>query len=605
MISKTGKTRIVSIIALIMLLLLSSLTSCSSIENLFSRVTVNEVNTEVLVLADGTVQMTEIFEVSAPAESWDLNLELPALANGSAELLNIGIATSGINPIPIYTQFEEEADDKGGNSPAFYVKKVSDERTTVRMSTRFGMGEWLIKAEWLVSDAVVQNGTQALLSLPILTLDMKDSPETFNASLIFPENITASGATIVTQSSAQIKLSQNERIISLETSDLETGDNLLLLFTTDVDVFASLPADSSDLAVEQQLRDAGMKAQSLLTDRNRREFVRNIIPLISFVGLVLALGFYFYYELEGRRRPVEKDFALWPTAVKPYNSSMLLNKDRPERILLSSLLSLVNQKELWMDDYVFTWPQSGRVDFSAFRPSEAYLLHWLFQDVAKDGPALSVSQIKQAARNPATAAMFEQNYLEYQQLVHSEHLELGLFDQNKTKFSRRLTLIFTVFFLVLAAVLTLLAQSPVGLLILLPAAGFLFLRSGVRHLTLEGRNRQHECREYRKNLDLLPLLTSAAASQYTLIEMAILALPRAISLDSINLYFDGLAKLNDEDFASCAYAILHIYLRAPLPDSLRITAEERDMLWQKLDDLRNILQTSVTILASAQRSALF
>ncbi|HHU07480.1 MAG TPA: DUF2207 domain-containing protein [Clostridiaceae bacterium] len=604
MLFNTQKNRIVLLITLL-LLALSTFSACSSIDDLFGRVSVDTVNTEVLVLSDGSIQLTEIFEVMAPSETWNLNLEYPTLSNGQAALKNIGIAASGINPIPVYTQLDEEVDNNVSNSPAYYVKRISDISTTVRMSTRFGRGEWLIKVEWLLQDAIVQNGSNALLSLPLLSLYSLEGPDSLHASLIFPVEITASGASIVTLSSAQIDLSQDDRVISLATTDLEPGDNLLLLFTTDASVFTSLPEDTSDLSVEQQLQEASLEAQSLLSSRNRREFVGSVIPYISLAGLILALGFYIYYELEGTLKPVEKDFSVWPTSVKPYNSSMLLNKDKPERLLLSSLLSLVNQKELWLDDYVFTWPQSGRVDFSSFRPSETYLLHWLFQDVAKDGPALSVSQIKQTSYDPVTDKNFEHSYLEFRQLVNTEHLELGLFDQNKTKFSRRLTSIFTIFFSVLAGVLTVLSQSISGLLILLPAAGFLYLRSGVRHLTKEGRYRQRECREYRKNLDNLPLLTKATDSQFTITEMAILALPRAVSLDNVNLFFEGLYKLDDADFAASAYGILHIYLREPLPGSIRITTRERERLWQRLDELRDILQSSETILASSyQGSAL-
>ena len=604
MLFNTQKNRIVLLITLL-LLALSTFSACSSIDDLFGRVSVDTVNTEVLVLSDGSIQLTEIFEVMAPSETWNLNLEYPTLSNGQAALKNIGIAASGINPIPVYTQLDEEVDNNVSNSPAYYVKRISDISTTVRMSTRFGRGEWLIKVEWLLQDAIVQNGSNALLSLPLLSLDSLEGPDSLHASLIFPVEITASGASIVTLSSAQIDLSQDDRVISLATTDLEPGDNLLLLFTTDASVFTSLPEDTSDLSVEQQLQEASLEAQSLLSSRNRREFVGSVITYISLAGLILALGFYIYYELEGTLKPVEKDFSVWPTSVKPYNSSMLLNKDKPERLLLSSLLSLVNQRELWLDDYVFTWPQSGRVDFSSFRPSETYLLHWLFQDVAKDGPALSVSQIKQTSHDPVTDKNFEHSYLEFRQLVNAEHLELGLFDQNKTKFSRRLTSIFTIFFSVLAGVLAVLSQSISGLLILLPAAGFLYLRSGVRHLTKEGRYRQRECREYRKNLDNLPLLTKATDSQFTITEMAILALPRAVSLDNVNLFFEGLYKLDDADFAASAYGILHIYLREPLPGSIRITTRERERLWQRLDELRDILQSSETILASSyQGSAL-
>lgn len=184
-------------------------------------------------------------------------------------------------------------------------------------------------------------------------------------------------------------------------------------------------------------------------------------------------------------------------------------------------------------------------------------------------------------------------------MVNTEHLELGLLDQNKTKFSRRLSIIFFIFFSVLAIVLTVLGQSLSGLLVLLPAAGFLFLRLGVRHLTKEGRYRQRECREYRRNLGNLQLLTQATDSQFTLTEMAILALPRAFSLDNVNLFFDGLYALDDEDFAAAAYAILHIYQREPLPESIKITPKEREDLRHKLKGLRDVLQSSETILASS------
>lgn len=589
----------VGIIVLALSLALAPLTlaGCDSVNSLLSAVDISEIESEILILADGTVQITEIYQVNAPRESWGFNLVRPHPRRGNTELVSIGIAASGLNPIPIYTQFTEETKDKLKDAPAAYAKKLEDDLVAIRMHTHFGRGDWLIKVQWSLLDAVVQNGEDALLDLPLLSLKPKTSTQLFSATLILPQRISTAGANVVTKTAANLVLSQQEsNIIKIRTGDFGHDDYLQLLISTAANVFTALEQDPVNLSVDQQFQEAALAAQNLTDIRHRREFVRKIIPYLTLVGLLLALSFYIYYEREGLKTARRTNYALWVSSVKPYNASMLLKRDSPGRVLLSSLLALVNQKELWLDDYIFTWPHSGRVDFSALRPSETYLLHWLFQDLAAGGPALSAAQLKRAALSPASAKGFKQNFREFEDLIYSEYLALGLYDQTKTKFGRILTASFFVIFIALVPLLSYLANSFHGLLLLLPATSFLLLRLGVRHLTREGRVRSRECREYSKNLDDLPRLTAATGSHYSLTETAILALPRAVALDRINLFFDGLYELYDEDFASCAHAILHVYLRTPLPRSIRITARERAELWQQLDDLRDILLHSETII---------
>ncbi len=589
----------VGIIFLVLSLTLAplTLTGCDSINPLLSAASISEIESEILVLADGTVQITEIYQVNAPRESWGLTLARPHPRHGNTELVSIGIAASGLNPTPIYTQFTEEAKSKLKTAPAAYAKKLENDQVSVQLHTRFGRGDWLIKVQWSLLDAVVQNGEDALLDLPLLSLSPKTSPQLFSATLILPQRITTAGANVVTQTAANLVLSQQEsNILKIRTDDFGHDDNLRFLISTAADVFTTLEPDTVDLPVDQQFKEAALAAQNLTNIRQRREFVYKIIPYLTLGGLILALSFYIYYEREGFKTARRTNYALWVSSVKPYNSSMLLKRNSPGRVLLSSLLALVNQKELWLDDYVFTWPHSGRVDFSALRPSETYLLHWLFQDLATGGPALSAAQLKSAALAPASAKGFKQNFREFDELIYSEYLALGLYDQTKTKFGRIITTLFFVISFALALLLSYLSNSFLGLLLLLPSASFLLLRLGVRHLTREGRTRLRECREYSKNLDNLPRLTAATGSHYSLTETAILALPRAVALDRINLFFDGLYELSDEDFASCAHAILHVYLRTPLPRSIRITEQERAKLWQQLDDLRDILLSSETII---------
>ena len=575
------------------------ITGCGSITNLISTVDITSIDSEILILIDGTLQLTEIYQVSSPQESWGLKLVRPKLRTGEVELSAIGIAASGLNPTPIYTQLEQEVKRKLKNSPAAYEKIHYEDRTTVQMHTNFGKGEWLIKVEWIYTDAIVQNADKALLYAPLLSLDTNSSPDIFTATMILPERITGVGANAVTQTSANITVNRLENnLIKLRTEDLEPDDKLWVLLSTDADIFTALEPDPAETTYEQQFQQAGLSAQKMLKLRQRAELIRMLIPYITLVSLILALAFYIYYEREGFSKAVSPNFALWPSSVKPYNSSMLLKQNTPGRILLSSMLSLVNQKELWLDDYVFTWPHSGRVDFSSLRPSETYLLHWLFQDLAIGGPALSAAQLRRAASDSTTAKSFKQNYQEFEQLICDEYLELGLYDQGKTKFGRILTIIFTVVLAILAPILSLLGKTFYGFLLLLPAASFLFLCLGVRHLTQEGQARLRECREYAKNLDNISLLAEATDSQYSLTETAILALPRAVAIDRVNLFFDGLYELSDYNFVTCAHALLHIYLRTPLPKKLLVSPQEKERLWQKLNDLREILLSSATIITS-------
>ncbi len=596
---QSGKKKIRLFFIFIYLLVLAGLLSaCETSGSLFNRVTIKSVSSEALIMSDGNAQLTEIYQLTAPRESWELNLELPVLRGNELGLISIGIAAKDVNPVPIYTQFEKETEGKLRNSPAAYEEQILEDKSRIKLFTRFGRGDWLLKIQWSISDAVVENSGQAILDIPLLSLAENIIPDSFQASIILPQRITLSGAAIVMQSSAQISLEQENNIVKLKSSDLEAKDSLNLFLHTSSEVFTALKKDPINLSVSEQLHEAGQKAKSLLASRERIEFVKTSIPYILVASLLLLSVFYFYYELEGLRQPIKENFALWPTSVKAYNCSMLLNKDNPERIILCSLISLLNQKELWLDDYVFTWPHSGRVDFSKLRPSETYILHWFFQDLASSGPALSAAQIKRAAQDPASKNNFKINFQEFLALINTEHQELGLIDQGKTKFSRILTTIFSLFFALLAISLTIFAQNLSGLLLLISAFGFLLLRTTTRHLTKEGRARMRECREYAKHLDDLLLLTSATGAEYSLIETAILALPRAVALDRVDLFFDGLETLTADDFTSCAYALLHIYLRVPLPENINSPSLNKDELQARLNDLRDILLKSEGILTA-------
>ena len=157
----------VGIIFLVLSLTLAplTLTGCDSINPLLSAASISEIESEILVLADGTVQITEIYQVNAPRESWGLTLARPHPRHGNTELVSIGIAASGLNPTPIYTQFTEEAKSKLKTAPAAYAKKIENDQIS-RSCTRALVGDWLIKVQWSLLDAVVQNGEDALLDLP-------------------------------------------------------------------------------------------------------------------------------------------------------------------------------------------------------------------------------------------------------------------------------------------------------------------------------------------------------------------------------------------------------------------------------------------------------
>ncbi len=177
-----------------------------------------------------------------------------------------------------------------------------------------------------------------------------------------------------------------------------------------------------------------------------------------------------------------------PDYRKPAVISILLHKNRPGRLILSTLLDLVNRGELDMQGNVFGLPLEPDLD-SKMVAYERFLIHWLFEKIAKNS-MVSMAEIRKFARDHDTAGEMQAFYSHFRALIDLEMDEKKLLDQSRIRSGRAFAYAASVVYLAATTAASIFLRDPIGLLLLIPAAGMGVYGFKIRRLSAAGRDIQ-------------------------------------------------------------------------------------------------------------------
>jgi hypothetical protein len=231
--------------------------------------------------------------------------------------------------------------------------------------------------------------------------------------------------------------------------------------------------------------------------RNLRQQAWGLIFLLLLLSLIMGAGIYWFFDREGaadyRQRYDQEIVNYLPPAI----IAALLGPVKPARIILATLLDLVQRKELALDGCVFTQLNPGRTDFTGFSASEVYLLQWMFGQIAHEN-TLSTGQIRYYARSDETSEHFRAYYRQYRILFDEELRSRDLFDPKKTHRGKFMTLLLASGYLVLTAIFLISLQAPAGWLLLIPVCLLVLYGRQITRLTPNGRELRAHCQALRR-----------------------------------------------------------------------------------------------------------
>jgi hypothetical protein len=235
-----------------------------------------------------------------------------------------------------------------------------------------------------------------------------------------------------------------------------------------------------------------------------------------------------------------------PSLFRPAVLASLAGRRRPGPLLLGTLLDLVERGKLRLDGHVFTRIATDVKDYAGMAVYEIFLLQWFFERVTLE-PTLSTAQIRKYALDRHTAPEFAAYYEQLIILIEDEMAEQGLTDPAKRARARSAGGILAGVYTLAGLGLPLFLHVLPGLLLLIPAGGFLLYGFGMKHLTREGYRQASLVRAFRRQLK--NPAEGSATSQAACPERDAACLPQAVALGVSRPYLNQLAKRYGEDLS--------------------------------------------------------
>ena len=543
---------------------------------------------DVQIRADNTVIVTETFYYTHHGE--DLSIAFDIGASLSDEMTIVAVKKARVEQGELKDLVNITPKDETRPQSITYKteKKKDGTRIIVNLSSISGTFAIQITYQW--NAGVIKLDGHAMVSNSLCSAPKGTKIDNMIWSITLPSGFAADQANVVAVTSHPTAILQEKNILTIV-------DNHQFVSRDGMGIALRLPLSAFPLAATKE----GLKltgAEIMSDARNRREMLihvellysnsTRIISILSLTALLFLLVLLIVRHWTPRRRKFLPDYLYWPATAPPAFISILQrNRLRDSDILLSTLLSLTAKKEVAFIDEIFIWRNPDRMDFSSFTPWETLLLQWLFVDDPKYGSVLAAERLRVAARRP-DFRMIAQNF---RKTLSNDFSHTRLM-------KRRLTVIFRVSSLILAALFALIAiifflvTRIYGSFILLAVAAC-YAINGLTYtaLTQYGAQRRWETLRFAETLGTPRKIILSCQNKLTDVETAITSLPAAVALDRVGDYFFGIKNLPDELFYKTAYAILHVYRDLPIPRHIRrrASSSERKMLFDELNQMERML----------------
>lgn len=554
---------------------------------------------QVELLSAGQAEVFEQYELDNRGGFRHVHLDVLAPLQGEMTSFRLDVAKQeGDTPPELFSEVVRyEAVAGESRAPFSYeVASASDNRQRLSVTGKFDPGRWVFRLTYSLQNAVTQKDDRALLRLRYVSTNGEPIRST-GLKITLPRTLAPSEPYhlfFISETPVDYTFDQN-RIFVAASSELINGSDARLLLDVPSSLFSELQFSADERTYEEQIEASRKSAERALARGRMQANMTVVIPIVIGSGLLLWLLYYLFFEREGALKKKSQRFALWPSRMPPALFGMLLGKEKLSPLVLATLLRLTNLRRLDMEGYVFTWKDPANTDYSLYSTFEVFLLHWFLGKVASGEYAASAIQVKQYASEKKNQERLKESKKTMEVELARSFSSARLLDKRKSWYARLIGMILGIAFFVSALIFIFLTWSLAAHLILIPSILFTWSSRGVRHLSEEGLRRRTECRRYRDNLSNMPAIFKSSEGTYTEIEAVIIALPRAVAIEKVDTFINGLKKLPKRRYIHLAHALLKIYDHQEPP--LRYDRnDEYERCVSELDHLKEALNTSLSIL---------
>jgi hypothetical protein len=549
---------------------------------------VKRAEADITVNTDGTVDIVETFSYHFQKPIASIRFDLIFPFEGEPHLSSIEFAQQTGEGEDIYIQIPERSETKA--QPFSYTTHRKRDRVTVDLKMTKISEDCVFRLSYQWNRGVVHKEGRALIAGPLLSVRPETQVDTMRWTITLPKTCRVENTSIIPvaiHTMTENKL--DEHVISfVDNRSFKKIDGISFLISTSTACFPLILPASDPSTLSSILTRAGKMATRLSRlGLMRDRITRIVLPLVA-AGLIIYAFLYLMQLLWVKE--IKPGYALWPALARPAMVAKVarVNPDQ-SRVLIATLLQLINRKEIeWLDD-VFIWRNPERNDFSDFSAWEILLLQWLFTYEGAYDHVLAPERLRQMTYGDD----FKELALRFQKQIDQHYNDSGLVKPRWTTTFRIIFMVFSFVFALMAVVLFSISRSSTAFFLLIPAVIFAFGSLSFRFLTESGVNRYLETMRFSSKLSDPKEIIDSCASQLSEIETLISILPAAVVLGKTKQYMQGIRELPRRSFMRAAYAILHVYRRIPMPpkeeDRTADNLEEITRLHYELEEIERVM----------------
>lgn len=560
---------------------------------------VRRASIDIDLLSAGQVEVIEQYELENHNGFRHLHIDIQAPLQGQMTSYRLDVAkkVGEVTPELFSEVVHYDVESGEGRAPFSYeITSVAGNRQRVQITGKFEPGRWVFRMTYVLQGAVLQTEDRAILRLRYFSTVSAPIPST-SMRLKLPAALSDGQShhlIFISETPVHYTFDDNKTFIAL-TDALTNGADARFFLSVPASLFGELTKSQDTRTAEEQLESAKSNAERASARGRLQSNMAIVVPILIASGLVLWLLYFLYFEREGALKKGTHDFAHWPSRMPPALFGMLLGNEKLSSLVLATLLRLTNLRRLTMEGYVFTWKDPENTDYSRYSTFEVFLLHWFLGEIANGEYAASAIQVKSYASDKKNEKRLEESKKTMEIELARSFTNARLLDKRKSWYARTIGLILCVAFFATAIIMIILTGTFISYLLLVPGVLFFWSSRAVRQLSEEGLRRRSECRRYRDNLNNMSAIFKSSEGTYTDIEAVIIALPRAVATEKVDLFINGLKRLPKRRYIHLAHALLKIYDNQEPPNRYHRNEEYRRCV-EELDHLKEVLNTSMSIM---------
>ena len=470
-------------------LLAMAMAGCSAGASADKTFLVNQYDVLAALSEDGSAVVTETFEFEMKQRRQAFEFNVNYGDAGSIEFQKVAIAAgkdSGGNEQYIEVQNTAATGNQSSSSSYELQDDGSKMRIIVNVLSEAGSTRQ-IRLSYRLPRAVVRNSDNALLEQAFFTRIETSNVIRTSLAIQLPVAMTDIATWYLPVSMTDYTHSRPQDDLIAFSGQPSPGQQAMTLYCLmPVDSFAGAAVSQPDKTWDILTAEARQAADALKIEHSAKSSVYYLVFILLALSTILILIIYWLYDRENvavfRNRYLQR----LPAGSRPAVLALLMHRDRPGRLMLSTLLDLVRRGSLKLHGNVFSLPAGDIRDYSGFAAYEVFLVQWLFDHIARD-TMISTAEIRRFARDQAAAGEMHAYYAQFRRLIDEEIERGGLIDLWHVRRGRIVASAASLVYLLLTIGSIIFLRDSISLLLLIPTVFLGAYAWNIRRLTPAGR----------------------------------------------------------------------------------------------------------------------